>query len=430
MATRCPSGGRLRSPSLVLSEPGATFWKGSGARACTWRSSTPLLFPVPAHLARALAADAGRLADDDGLGELFYPGGRALVEGERLCQPSLARALHQIAELGADAFYDGEIGRSILALLAAKGSALSEADFARHESSWARPLGAPYGEWQLCTPPPNSQGETLLSIMTEVQERGLVPDHLGPDAGPIAAVFEQAMLHRDKALAGTRTRPPSYLDALHRSGSGPSGAVLTASLPDEPGATPLRPRARGDTVGVVAADDAGWWVSLNQSLFDSFGSGIMDPATGVVLQNRGAGFCLVDGAAGRFTPGARPPHTLMPTIVTDHDVPVVALATMGGSAHPQIQAEVIMSLSRGHDPRSAAGRPRWLIGGTSGQDYSVCVTEAEVPDAVAGELARDFRVVPPTVLNGVGHVQVIGRLDGQCRASADYRSEGEAYPAE
>jgi len=370
---------------------------------------------TPAHLAEALREDADRLKQDDGLGEIFYPSGRVLQTGDWLVQPKLAHTLSQIAEKGADALYRGDIGESLLSVLRANGSSMSHADLSRHESTWCRPLEGPYRGWSLCTAPPNSQGATLLAIMAEIEKREFVPDHLGRDARAIASVFKRATLTRDETLADP--------DGARNVGYGASGAATRGRDEGRPGARPS-----ADTVGIVAVDDEGWWVSLNQSLFDGFGAGMADPVTGVVLHNRGAGFSLHDNVASRFRPGVRPPHTLMPTIALDNGSPVLAVATMGGSAHPQIQAEVLMSLRRGGDVRDAVRCPRWLVGGTAGENYSLCVAEGDVPGDVWAELARDFSLVAPTTSNGVGHVQLVSHFAEGYVSVADFRSDGLAYP--
>ncbi len=373
---------------------------------------------VSTHLARALQEGADRLIQDPGIRSIFYPTGQVPKAGDLLVLPQLASVLSEIAEQGADSIYRGDIADALVTFLNSQGSAMSKQDLSDHRSSWCRPVSQRYRSYQLCTTPPNSQGSTLLMVMEEIERRDLMPDHLGKDASAIAELFRRAMLDRDASLGDPAVTSRS-------SSAHPSSASEESTSQST---RPFRPRA--DTVGVVAVDSDGWWVSLNQSLFDSFGAGIAEPLTGIVFHNRGAGFSLQDGLPGTLRPGIRPPHTLMPTLVLESGSPVVALATMGGSAHPQIQAEVLMALLRNGDANDAVRRPRWLAGGTSGEDYSVCVAEPEIPSSVRDKLAREFReIVEPTTANGVGHAQTVACLPGNSFVSAaDFRSEGCSYP--
>src|SRR5205807_4446099 len=111
--------------------------------------------------------------------------------------------------------------------------------------------------------------------------------------------------------------------------------------------------------GIVVADASGVWVALNQSLYDSFGAGVLESSTGIVCQNRGAAFSLENGRVNLVASGRRPPHTLMPVLATANSKPVLATATMGGPAHPQIHAELLTSLHDvGRHPPETVEAPR------------------------------------------------------------------------
>ena len=370
---------------------------------------------VAAHLAGALQEDAHRLTQDPALQNIFYQAHRAPKAGDRIVQLELASTLREISKSGVDPMYRGNIAESLVAFLNGQGSPLSMRDMSAHRSTWSRPIELRYDGYRLCTTPPNSQGSTLLTIMSEIERHGLVPDHLGNDAAVMAEIFKNATIDRDGSL-GDPALPQAMSDAF----IGPDVHPGTIS-------PSFRPSA--DTVGVVAADGEGWWISLNQSLFDSFGAGIADPETGVVLHNRGAGFSLREGQPNTMRPGVRPPHTLMPTLVLSDRAPVAAIATMGGGAHPQIQAEVLMSLIRTRDARVAVRQPRWLVGGTSGDDYSICVAEPTIPPLVRSLLASHFHsIIDPTESNGVGHAQLIALFDDCYLSAADFRSDGCSFP--
>ena len=123
------------------------------------------------------------------------------------------------------------------------------------------------------------------------------------------------------------------------------------------------PRAAGDTVAMTAVDEEGRAVTLIQSLYAHFGSGLLEPETGIVLHNRGGGFSLEPGHPGCLAPGARPPHTLCPSMVHAGDA-VIAFGCQGGRAQPQILAQVASAVADpSSDLQAAVGRPRWIVGG-------------------------------------------------------------------
>jgi gamma-glutamyltranspeptidase/glutathione hydrolase len=119
----------------------------------------------------------------------------------------------------------------------------------------------------------------------------------------------------------------------------------------------------GDTAAIVTWDGDGCAVSLIQSLFHSFGAQILEPATGVLLHNRGAGFSLDDAHPNALEPGRRPAHTLMPIMVEQDGQLAGVLATMGGKVHAQIHVQVLLGLLDGRSPQDAVDAPRWIVGG-------------------------------------------------------------------
>jgi gamma-glutamyltranspeptidase len=329
---------------------------------------------VAPSLGAALRRHAARLARDPGMRAVLFDGGEPLAAGRTLRQPALAATLETLAAGGPDAFYRGELGASVVA---AVGSALAADDLATYAPELAEPLR----DGEVLTAPPNSQGFLLPMILRAAG--GLDP--LGADAGALAAIFRRAADARERLL--------------------------------------------GDTVAVVAADGDGTTVSLLQSLFHSFGAGILDPRTGVAVHNRGAYFSLDPRSPNLIAPGKRPAHTLMPCTVLDRARPAVVAATMGGNAQPQILAHVLLQLRRGADPVAAVSAPRWVLGGT-GVDgpREELMIEPGVPEAARRALAATG--LPRTAVDAVGHAQLITiAMDGSVAAASDPRSEGGAIVA-
>jgi gamma-glutamyltranspeptidase/glutathione hydrolase len=185
-------------------------------------------------------------------------------------------------------------------------------------------------------------------------------------------------------------------------------------------------RPDGDTIAIVAADAEGFGVSLIQSLFWSFGSGILEPATGIVAHNRGACFTLEDGHPNRFAPGMRPAHTLMPAIVHDDRGLAAVAGTMGGYAQPQINAQTLFHLLAGSTPSEAVATPRWIV--ERDTPGSAVMIEASVPaDARRSIASSGFDLLAVDDLSSeLGHAQLIQVRPGRFDVGSDPRSDGGA----
>jgi gamma-glutamyltranspeptidase len=322
--------------------------------------------------------------------------------------------------------YDGPVGTRLVAGLASMGSRLTEADFRRHSTEVTPPVAVAYRDFEVLVPPPNSQGFVLLEIMGCVERGRLAPDHLGPDAATLAQIFRLASADRDNFLADPRYAPVPIDDLL--------SAQHTRELLDQAGqlAGPgsVSRRATGDTVGIVAVQEDGPWVAINHSLYDAVGSGILEPNTGIICHNRGSYFSLDRSALNILVGSKRPAHTLMPVMVMREGRPMVASATMGGSAHAQIHAELLLAvLDGGETPADAISNPRWLVGGTQRYGGPGIVAEGRVPaEVVERMVAAAFEV---QMLDDwdeqVGHAQMAARApDGSLSAAFDPRADGSA----
>ena len=384
--------------------------------------------PVAGSVARAVEKHRERLQDDPGMRQLFLPAGRAVTQEEQLRQPALAASLVAIAEDGAAAFYRGSVGEDFITGLSSLGSPLTTEDLRAHATETVAPLTRRYRGLQVLVPPPNSQGFVLEEILGCIEDGKVQPDHLGNDATVIAGLFLLASADRDQYLADPRESPvpvDRILSASHI-------REILAAARRRPAVHAAQRPASGDTVGIVAADSSRLWVSINQSLYNAFGSGILEPTTGIIAHNRGSYFSLDRQSPNRLRGGKRPAHTLMPIMVRDNDTPVIASATMGGSAHAQIHAELLMALiDQRRGPFAAIDRPRWLVGGLRLQQEgaSGVVAESRVPDPVVATLEQAGMTV--AMLGSwdeeVGHAQLVVRgPDGRFHAASDPRADGAA----
>ncbi len=352
---------------------------------------------VAPGLARAIDAEGAVIDADRGL--------RALLRAEGpLRQPALAGTLQTLAADGARALYGGAVGAALVDGLAALGSPLALADLADHASELAEPLTGTLRGEELLTAPPNSQGFVLLELAAALE--GL---DVWPPAPLLARLFARTGADRDRHLAD----PRAGAVPLERLLSPEHGAaLLDDALDDLRGAA--APRAGGDTVAVVAADADGWAVSLIQSLFWTFGAGILEPATGILCQNRGASFTL--GAGPRaLAPGRRPPHTLMP-VLTRRDGRLSGVhGTMGGHSQPQIHLQLLARLLAGDTPAEALNAPRFVVSGDR------VAAERPVPPGLSVDVDLGSRS------DEAGHAQLI-RIgpEGDFDAASDPRADGAA----
>ena len=364
----------------------------------------------------------------DPLAAIFRPGGETLPPGARFTQPALGDTLQRIATEGPAALYGGRVGARYVRGLRAAGVPITERDLASHRTDLGAPLHAPYGADDVLVHPPNSQGFVLLEMLSLIERLQIDPDPLGPDAGVLAKIFRAAARDRDLHLAdpdAMRIHPSTLLDDGH-----------LAALDDEVRGvvdvtSPPHPIPHGDTIALVTADGEGRAVSLIQSLFYGFGSGILEPDTGIVAQNRGACFTVDPGHANVLAPGKRPAHTLMPVLVQRDGRTAVTAGSMGGYGQPQINAmNLIRTRTLGMTPGDAIAAPRWLVGGMDpdAEGRSFILAEADVPEGTLDAL-REAGFAIETVGEhdeALGHAHLICAGSDGLEAGSDPRADGGA----
>lgn len=382
---------------------------------------------VSSSLAQALSGPDEPGADP-ALRAVFRPGGATPALGALVRQPALGATLQQLSTQGQAALYGGDLGERYVRGLRAAGVPIVAEDLRSHRADLGAPLRARYRDFDVLVHPPNSQGFVLLEALATIERLGIDPDPLGRDAGTLALVFSAAARDRDLHLAdpdAMRVHASTLLDDGH-----------LASLADEvrAGKVISSPSVRssvGDTIALVTADAEGRGVSLIQSLFYGFGSGILEPSTGIVAQNRGACFTLDAIHPNVLAPMKRPAHTLMPVLVQREGRFEAASGSMGGYAQPQINAvDLIRALDLGMTPAEAVGAPRWLVGGMDPVDGTApfAVAEASVPAETTAALGEaGFRVDTVGTQGGsVGHAHMIRSASEALDAGSDPRADGGA----
>ncbi len=320
-------------------------------------------FEVTPVIAAKWAREARRLDGQPGFASQFLPGGRPPAAGERYRPPHLADTLREIASSGARSVYLGPLADAIARAAREGGAALDAEDLARawSDDGWVAPLHLDHAGVRLFVPPPNGQGVTLLQALgilartdaPKLPWSSAQAQHLAIESLKLAFVDTYRAL-ADPSSMGESPQDwlrPERLDAqAARIDAGRAGAHGTAVPP------------WGGTVTVAAADAQGTMVSLIQSNFVGFGSGVVVPGTGISLHDRGAGFTLAPGHPNRVGGGKRPLHTIFPTLAMRDGRAVAALGVTGGPIQPQGQLQVLMRLLRdGVDPQVAVTGPRWKI---------------------------------------------------------------------
>ncbi len=381
---------------------------------------------VSRSLADILADPDAPHASDPGLGPIFYPDGTPAPVGARVVQPALGATLEALAHDGPDALYAGDVGRAYVAGLRERGCPITIEDLSAHRPAVLAPLRAPFRELHVSVVPPNSQGFTLLEILALVERLGLDADPHGPDAGVFARVVAAAARDRDRHLADPDAmvlHPSTLLDDGHLAGI--ADEIRGAAPPVTP-----RPTPRGDTVALVAADAMGWAVSLIQSVFWDFGSGIDEPETGIVAQNRGACFTLEPGHPNAFAPGKLPAHTLMPALLHDEHGLALVAGTMGGYGQPQINAQTIAhAVVRGRSAAEAVAAPRWRVERPEPEDAGPrALVETGVPSVARDAIeAAGFATEPVEArTEALGHAHMIRVGPGGFEVGSDPRADGGA----
>ena len=355
---------------------------------------------------------------------LYHPD--ALAQGP-LVQRDLALTLEAVRDGGTDAFYGGDIAKRIVAAAAAAGSPLALEDFAEHKSDWMEPLRVAYRKGQAASFPPPAQGMSALMILGLAggfDLRGLGEAdyvHLLVEATRLA--FED----RDRYLTD-----PAWMEKSPKALLAPDRIARLRARIDMRRAMPAAPaRAEGgDTIAIATADAQGNAVSLIQSLYFTWGSGLVAGDTGVVLQNRGSFFSLDPTQANALAPGKRTMHTLIPSMYLEKDRPRFAYGTMGGDGQPQTQAALLTRrLDRGLGPQACVEAPRWLFGRTWGASSSALSLEGRYP----ADLLRDLGARGHEVKMGgdwddlFGHAQCIWLdPDGSLVGGSDPRADGAA----
>lgn len=309
-------------------------------------------FPVGEVVARQWLDAEPMLSADPIAAAVFLPNGRAPAPGDWFANPALAASLDAIATHGPDVLYRGTLGRALTQDIERRNGWLTQDDLADHRSEWVEPIrthvtGAAGESIELLELPPNTQGFVAIEALNILANDDLKtlghnsPDYLHLVLEALAIAFADREAHLADAVPDTTLRrliSPDYAREMRQR----IGARRTPTVPDT--APPKPSTAAGDTVYLAAADSDGNLVSLIQSLYAGFGSGIVAGDTGIVLHNRGSLFSTDPSHPNHLAPRKRPLHTLAPAMVYRNGRPWLAYGVMGGDMQPQGHLQVLLNL--------------------------------------------------------------------------------------
>ncbi|HXT71984.1 MAG TPA: gamma-glutamyltransferase [Vicinamibacterales bacterium] len=393
-------------------------------------------FPVTPIIAEDWASDVDLLRRDPGAAATFLlAGARAPRAGEWFRNPDLSKTMSEVAEKGAAHLYGGELGRRIAAHVQKQGGFLTPEDLAGHQADWVQPVSVPYQGYRLWELPPNSQGIAALEMLRILESYDL--GSMGHNSAPYLHHLVEAkkLAYADIEFyvgdESSTKQPPEYFLSdeyikSRRALIDPARAMART----EPG----REATHSDTIYLAAADSQGNMVSLINSIFDNFGSGVVVPGTGLLLHDRGISFTMTEGRANTVGPGKRPFHTIIPAFVTKTarqtgvlrdatgEEPWIAFGVMGAAMQAQGHVQVLLNmLLFGKDPQAAIEAARFRH--VSGPQVMMEAPIGEDARAALREWGHDVGIAGRSAYGGA---QMVLKLPKGWAAGSDPRKDGLA----
>lgn len=428
-----PANARLGWPTVTV--PGAvstwrTLWEQWGklpfeqlfAPAIRHASDG---FPVSPVTALAWQEAASRFLHRDApeyqpFKEVFFPHQRPPKTGEIWGSSLHAKTLSAIAQTGGESFYRGELAETMADFASDTGGYLSEDDFKQHQAQWVNPISTTYRNLRVWELPPNFQGLATLIALNLLE---------GFDLKSLSYNSEQRYHWQVEAMKlafadiNHYLADPNWINIDPETLLSPENTQHRRQLIGEQALTNVPPSFTDHGTVYLTASDGELMVSLIQSNYESFGSGILVPETGIALHNRGSCFNSQPDHPNAFAPGKRPFHTIMPGFLTENDQPLGTFGVMGGQMQPQGHLQVVSNLvDYDMNPQTALDAPRWRYL----PDQRV-VLETGIPSEVMIALSQrghDVRINPSKGLFGKG--QIIVRQNGILIAGSEPRADGMA----
>ncbi len=377
-------------------------------------------YPVHARVRHDWLAARETVSWDADAKALFLPGGAVPEEGALHTQPKLAETLRTVAEQGRAGFYEGPLAAAMAAKLRAVGGLHTAEDFAATQGDYVTPITTDYRGYTIHQTPPNNQGVTALIMLNILEGFDLAQyealsaerTHLEIEAGRIAFAV------RDTAISdpGTLKVSPAQLVSKDWAASLRANIALDRAMTG----IPELGLKSAETVYISVVDRELNAVSFINSIYHSFGSGILCPKTGVLFQNRGESFRLDPDHPNCIGPNKRPLHTIMPGMLTRGDQAVSPYGVMGGDYQPYGHVRVLTNvIDYGLDPQAAISMPRVFATGAL-----VAIERTFPADTYEGLKARGHVLTFAPAPLGGGQMIVIDRAHGVLSAGSEHRKDG------
>jgi len=380
-------------------------------------------FLVNAPFSQSIQSYAAKLISS-GAAELYTPGGFPLKSGDRLVQDRLADTIRMIMINGWECFYSGDISKAISQTVLSEGGLLEIGDLQGYSVEWANPISTVYRDYQIYTTPPNTRGAILLAVLDQLAKVDLkMMRYQSVEFITLMVnLFRQVTASLEECLGD-----PHFVEC-------PTSVWGAHAISRDTADNHLPPiNLKGDTIALCVVDQDGMGVSLIQSVYHDFGSGVYVEPLGIFLQNRGASFCFEPDHPNSLAPKKRPLHTLMPSLVMKDGKLSMALGTRGGAGQPQTLAQILTAvIDYGFSAQEALELPRWIYGSTTsarqtnglilesslGQEVSDCLSEGGLP----------VQVTDPFSVSWMGCAQliIIDQKDKRLYGGADPRGGGLA----
>ncbi len=325
-------------------------------------------FPLSEVIADQWEGGGRVFKDYAGFAETFLPNGRAPKKGEIFKNPRLAATLEKIAQGGRDVFYKGEMAKTMADFMTREGGFLSEEDLAAHTSTWVEPVSANYRGYDVWELPPNGQGIAALQMLNvlegyDLQTAGFgSPNHVHWFVEAKKLAFED----RAKFYADPDFHRIPVAELISKSYAAERRTLINtnrAGASYDAGNPSLE---EGDTIYLTVADKDRNMISLIQSNYRGFGSGLCPDGLGFCLQDRGELFDLTEGRFHTYAPNKRPFHTIIPAFVTKEGQPYMSFGVMGGATQPQGHVQILINMiDFGMNLQEAGDAPRIVHTGSS-----------------------------------------------------------------
>jgi len=378
-------------------------------------------FAVTPVVARVWGLHQDLLSAVETARRVFMPDGVPPRAGRRWRFPALARSLREIARSGPRAFYEGQIARDIAAYVQSQGGLLSENDLAAHQGEWVEPISTGYGGLDVFEIPPNGQGITALLTLNMLGQARLGElERLGPDhVHLLSEAFRLAVADRDAWVTDMRDAEVPVADLLDPAYARSRFGLIDMSRAADRRRTTGLP-AGPDTVYLSVVDRDRNCCSYINSLYYPHGSGHVAGDTGIMLQNRGAGFVLDEQHPNRLGPGRRPQHTIIPAMACRDGRPELCFGVMGGEYQAMGHCYVLTNwLDFGLDLQEAVDAARFLPTG------ALLTLEQGVPERTRLALERRGpRVEVGAQPMGGAQVVRIDHAEGVLQGASDPRKDG------